>query len=222
MQEDHLPKKGHSLLQLNQVGHLYKSAFFIMNTLRDLLKFGNKKLPKTTAIFNMGPALDCPSDKLNLCQVSKICYAKKAERMYKSCGPYREHQKNYWLNITANEFASEFLEIVSHKKSVISALRLNESGDFWNQQCIDKAEKIATILQAHKIVVYGYSARKDLYFSNCKNLIVNGSSYSKPGVNNIFKPVINFSGGNLKCMADCKKCKLCTTKLNRIIEVIIH
>ena len=32
---------------------------------------GNKKLPKTTYILNVGSALNCPSDRLGLCEVSK-------------------------------------------------------------------------------------------------------------------------------------------------------
>ena len=66
-----------------------------MNNLKELLSFGNLKVGKDTAIFNMTPAFRCPSEELGLCSIAKICYAKKAERMYPQVTPYREKQEEY-------------------------------------------------------------------------------------------------------------------------------
>ena len=191
-----------------------------------LITFGNKKLPQTTAIFNMGPALICPSDELNLCENSKICYAKKAEKMYKAVFPHRLKQAEYWLNNSAENFCSLFHEIYQRKRIKPRLLRFNESGDFYGQDCIIKAEKIATILRKYPVFVYTYTARRDLDFSNCKNLVVNGSNFMPLGkqlfYGNMFKTVGKFSGNNKRCLADCNKCNLCTVNRNYTIEALKH
>jgi hypothetical protein len=54
---------------------------------------GNRKIPKSTAIFNMSSALNCPSKKLGLCKAASQgakCYARKAEILYPQVLPYRE------------------------------------------------------------------------------------------------------------------------------------
>ena len=42
-----------------------------------LLKYGNKKLPNTTAIFNLGPAKLCPSMILGICDICNAYGLKK-------------------------------------------------------------------------------------------------------------------------------------------------
>ena len=64
------------------------------------ISIGNKKLPKTTAIFNMGAATDCPSLELGLCQAfvgeKLVCYAMKAESgLYPDVLPYRRRQESF-------------------------------------------------------------------------------------------------------------------------------
>lgn len=49
-----------------------------------VFSYGNRKLPKETLIVNITSAQNCPSDKLGFCKHSKICYAKKCERIYKN------------------------------------------------------------------------------------------------------------------------------------------
>ncbi len=49
-----------------------------------VFSYGNSKLPKETLIVNITSAQNCPSDKLGLCNCSKVCYAKKCERIYKN------------------------------------------------------------------------------------------------------------------------------------------
>ena len=67
-------------------------------TIKNLIQFGNTKLPKSTMIFNMGTAAKCPSKELGLCSVAGCCYAGKAETQYPKHVPaYRERQATYWL-----------------------------------------------------------------------------------------------------------------------------
>ena len=68
-----------------------------MESLKKLIQFGNHKLPKSIAIFNMGPAMECPSLNMGLCQAyvgdKCVCYAMKAEIQYcKTVPPYRTRQ----------------------------------------------------------------------------------------------------------------------------------
>lgn len=188
-----------------------------MNELKHLLAFGNIKIPNTTAIFNMGAAHDCPSKVLGLCQAYKdgkhICYARKAEYSYRpQVYPYRKRQEQYWKQISADGFVMDFLDAIINKKNKCTALRLNESGDFWGQECVDKAEQIAKILDKCGIVVYCYTARRDLDFKKVKYLRISGSNFIKSGVVNEFKMVLDIKDrpkGYGVCMGDCNICNRC-------------
>lgn len=49
-----------------------------------VFSYGNRKLPKETLIVNITSATACPSERLGFCRCSKVCYAKKCERIYKA------------------------------------------------------------------------------------------------------------------------------------------
>lgn len=214
-----------------------------LEPLKNLLQFGNTKLPKSTAIFNMGPAKNCPSAKLGLCELSTKCYALKAERLYKQVLPYRMRQAKYWLNVSAETFAYEFLESIARKKTKVTHLRFNESGDFYTQECYNKAEKIARILSRHGIKCYTYTHRTDLQYYNSGNAL----NIMKSGNNNndyltasykALKPaefnekVINQHDNNFRanlpqdkyfiCPGSCKTCSLCANLKAGTIYTKIH
>lgn len=196
--------------------------------LKDLLgDEGNQKIPSSTAIFNMTSAKSCSSMKLGLCKASAqsaSCYARKAEILYPNVLPYREKQAKLWKNITAEDFAKQFLLINLQKVKSFCALRMNESGDFVSQECINKAERIATILKRQGITTYCYTSRSDLDFSKVKNLIISGSNFKKKGITSVFKIIQKKEDkpfGWASCRMDCKKCKLCQMK-NQKITVVKH
>ncbi len=137
--------------------------------LKKLLSFGNMKVGNDTAIFNMNPAFRCPSEVLGLCDIAAKCYAKKAERIYPGTTPYRERQELYWDSTDAKTFTEEFIQSISRKRKPIEFLRVSESGDFKAQEDVDKLSTIADQLKRHNVVVYTYTARKDLDFSNISN-----------------------------------------------------
>lgn len=191
-----------------------------------LLGSGNTKLPSSTAIFNLGSATDCPSRKLGFCQaISKdgknCCYAKKAEYSYHpTVLPYRRRQEKYWKKTSATKFVTDFLIINNYRVVKFRALRLNESGDFWDQASLDKAEEIARHLGKFKIKVYCYTARKDLSFVKIRNLIILGSNFHKEGMKGVFKMVYNVKEkpkGYGVCKGDCKVCSRCIDGRNSII-----
>lgn len=192
--------------------------------LRNLLGGGNTKLPTSTAIFNITSAHDCPSMKLGICKAAAQgakCYALKAEYSYHpTVLPYRRRQAKLWNSLSATEFVKQFLVINSQKPVSFKALRLNESGDFRNQEDIVKAEEIARLLNLQGIKTYCYSSRSDLDFSKCKNLIVSGSGFAKKGINNIFKIVKDIKEkpkGWAVCRGSCVSCKLCQVRGSKVV-----
>jgi len=207
-----------------------------METLKNILSFGNTKLPKSTAIFNMSSAMRCPSDKLGLCKLSKVCYAKKAEHLYKQVLPFRDRQNYYFDKCTSDQFISEFNAAIAKKRIKVNLLRVSESGDFKNQNSIDKLNQISKGLN---VKTYVYTARTDLNFKGV-NFAVNFS-----GLENIDKLKTGeasnlFCGLNkvdyteaiskkhidgfkvVKCISDCKKCNICSKKGQKIIVIPIH
>jgi hypothetical protein len=193
------------------------------------LRAGNRKLPADTAIFNMGPAMDCPSEKLGLCQaINKdgkvICYALKAERLYPDVLPFRKRQAKFWKDVDPESFAADFLLINALKSRKYTALRINEAGDFYGQDCIAKADRIAEILNHYGVAVYVYTARSDLNFSKVKHMVVNGSGFRKPGVTNEFK-YIETRADRPKdyalCPGNCRICDRCQ-KHDKLTAVVKH
>jgi hypothetical protein len=190
------------------------------------VKQGNKKIGVDTLIFNMGPAIGCPSDMLGFCSCSKVCYAKKAERMYPNVSRYRKKQERYWLNTNAYEFIVAFETIfIKHKRALskIKYFRFNESGDFHSQECVDKLDIISRYLKMKGIVTYGYTARKDLDFSNV-TFLVKGSDNDagNNGKTTIIKSVKDRPKGFCICPADCSICPVCKTYNKKNVAFILH
>lgn len=182
-------------------------------TIKNHIKFGSMKLPKSTMVFNMGSAKDCPSKTLGFCLVVDKCYARKDEKLYKSVLPYRERQEKIWLTHTASEFCAALTAILRRKRTQVKLFRLNESGDFHSQECVIKAEQIAEhLFEKHGIRTYTYTARKDLDFSNCKYLKVKGSGHNK---GNNGSTMVLMKGdvkpeGFIRCPGSCKTCSACS------------
>lgn len=184
-----------------------------------LVQFGNNKLPKSTMIFNMGSSTNCPSKQRGLCQNCDICYAYKAERQYPQVLPYRTRQENFWLDSTAEEICDYFNDILRRKRNKVTALRFNEAGDFHSQECINKLDEVAEYLMYEwGVVTYGYTARKDLNFTNVSFKVM-GSNFDLYGRQ--FKTVEHYSGDNPSCPGDCTKCNLCQ-HYQGTIEVEVH
>ena len=200
--------------------YAFLSGLFNKIPLRKLIGEGNLKVPRTTAIFNMASATDCPSLKRGLCMAyvdgKHVCYARKAEYSYHpGVLPYRRRQEKLWLNTSAEDFAAQFLIINTMKKNKFTAIRFNESGDFHSQDCVTKTERIARILSKYGIKSYLYTSRMDLDFRKCEKLVVNGSGFLGRGVTNTFqivKQINNIPKGFRACVGDCRICSRCMNK----------
>jgi len=198
--------------------------------LSSLIGAGNIKIPSTTGIFNMGAATDCPSRRLGYCQATNkkgknICYARKAEYDYHSTVlPYRRRQEKYWKSCTAEQFVVDFLTLNALKALPYTALRLNEAGDFWSQECVDKATHVARVLKKYGIRVYCYTSRQDLDFSRCSDyMTVSGSGFKKEGIRGIFTMVYSKKErpvGFGMCKGNCRICNRCL--IGRKTAVLSH
>ena len=202
-----------------------------------VFQFGNKKLPKTTAIFNMTSALDCPSLALGYCQAIVdgrcVCYARPPEIQYPQVLPYRERQNTFWRSCVfyagrfgATDFVRELIK--SRKPSKIRHLRFNESGDFEEQRGVYLAFMIAHKLwKHHGIITYGYTARRDLDFSlfDTKFIRFMGSGFMSDGLFGNFQFVEkkeDVPDNGVVCKGDCNVCHRCWTAKNKTTYVVKH
>ena len=189
--------------------------------MRQFISWGwNKKIGKDTVIMNMQSATDCTSKKMGLCKLCKKCYAMKAERFYPKNLAYRRYQEQVWKSLSAERIAQYIVEF-SHrkKKHTIKYLRFSEAGDFTTQADVDKMSRIADLLKAYRIRVYGYTMRKDLDYSQVsKNMVISGSSFM---IHNNFKAVPETKIKTV-CNGDCPNCKLCKVRGYKTIENRIH
>lgn len=208
-----------------------------MTELRKLVQFGNKKLPKTTMIFNIGPASMCPSRALGMCQLDRIdgcssdrCYAMNAEQRYGKPNvlPYRMRQMEWWDGHSAAQIAEGLLEAAGRRK--VTALRLNEAGDFRHWGDYIKAVCVANSLAASGVRTYCYTARRDLVeklSSKPVYLIINGSGWMAHNKYVIVpkgtaKQYISEHPGARRCAGDCRVCKFCLEPKGRTIVNEVH
>ena len=132
-----------------------------------LLSIGmNIKLGKRVAAFNLPQGITCLG-ATELCK--RICYAKKAERIYKSAHSSRcknlEATKRY-----------DFLNTILHELDAhhIVKVRIHESGDFYCQSYLDKWIRICRMRP--NILFLAYTKSVMLKFASLpQNLIVYGS-----------------------------------------------
>ena len=184
---------------------------------------GNNKLPSSTYIINLGCANLCPGRVIGTCRCCDFCYAKNAETQYKEqVIVYRLLQTLRWRSLSAEEIAFQLLKVSDNATvNKMKCLRINESGDVFDESDIVKMSKISDILKEYGIITYTYSSRYDLDWSiKSDNLIVNGSGWmcdnsfiAVPDINDDMKYV---------CSGDCDKCDYCKLSENKIIYVKIH
>jgi hypothetical protein len=189
--------------------------------LMDIMSLGNLKLPKTTAIFNLPSGKTCPG-KTRYCK--EVCYARKAERLYKQVPRFR--MQNYLLSLT-DEFVRVIKEELDRKK--VKTVRIHESGDCYSQEYYNKWIRIA--MNRPDITFYAYTKSFDLdYYSTPNNLILWASldHSTKPEEKDKAVKLIKEGlfagwtyienkgerepGGALVCPGDCSVCDNCYRK----------
>ncbi len=178
-----------------------------------VFSYGNRKLPEETLIVNITSAIHCPSDNLGLCHCSKVCYAKKCERIYKAYLNKNLLVESYMYLWNEAELRAMLLCYIYNAPVKIKYVRLNEAGDFPNQDSIKRWTNIATWLWRNLgIKTYCYTCREDLDFSNA-GFIVNASTANIPAYRHFLcvdhNTFDNLPKEAVTCKGDCKLCKLC-------------
>lgn len=209
--------------------------------MKNAFTFGNSKLPKTTAIFNITTASQCPSAALGLCPIVAegkrrnashsgmwLCYAFRPEQFRTNVRDHRTFQQAWWDTVTPEQFVTRLRHEAGKRR--ITALRFNEAGDFRSNADIEKANAIATLLheQDPSFNVYCYTARRDLDWSNAPSLIVRGSGFNVDDHGNTLDGSFNLlpkgqeyhkAPGTFLCPGSCKTCHACLS--NRFSHVFV-
>lgn len=103
------------------------------------LSLGNAKLSHDILLWNIPAVTTCPN--CDACKGS--CYARKAEKLYPSVLPCRT--RNYRATANRIVFRKRMVELIEHaiKHYGVKAVRVHESGDFYNAHYAWDWEEIA-------------------------------------------------------------------------------
>lgn len=212
------------------------------------LTFGNTKIAKNVAIFNMNSATDCPNAKTmengetetGLCQVPwEDCYAHKAENgLSPAALDKRRRQQYLWDNVDAVTFAEGLRRTFDRKRRDITAVRFSESGDFRHRGDIIKVNRIAQMIETD---VYTYSASHKLDWSEATsdNFTVNQSNNMANYGDRLFSAVADKNdvpengvicpfelardkGIDTDERPKCGECRLCVNDKGPDVYVLLH
>jgi hypothetical protein len=211
---------------INELRQRIRDAAYAPNSIEkwsfiigDYISYGNKKIADNTAIFNVGAATDCPNLGTEFCQVAESeCYAKNSETVFPGSLDYRRKQQIIWEHLDPVTWAKAFRMHYNRKRSEVSTIRLNESGDSQHRQDLLKADEIAR--QLDDIVdVYTYSASSWLDWDEVDHFVVDRSNDRIEFGDRRFEVVESVDEipeGGLRCPHDvsdgeikCGECRLC-------------
>lgn len=207
----------------------YQDAFDQMHQM-PYVAFGNKKLPKTTAIYNIGCWFLCPGRLEGYCELSEACYAKCKEIMG-SVIKSRLNNYYFWKNNDAEKiamFISYSIETEKLKGNNVNLLRFNEVGELENQEDLDKMVKVANIVYNNTGVrSYTYTHNKNLNYNiERPNLTICGSGFMIDNKFTVVKPE-NYkeyvdTHNTIECPQNCGDCgSICSKKIGvEIVEVL--
>lgn len=199
---------------------------------RLVITYGNAKLPKTTAIINLGSWFNCPGRKDGFCELCKVCYDKYPEVMYKERIRSRIENEIYWRGLTAEELAKEISEeLIEHnkhtKKYKVNLIRFGEVGDLRDQKDLEKLIKLSDLIYNHTgIKSYVYTHNNKLNFNQeRKHLTINGSGFMvdneykvllKSKIKEEFKNLFDLNNKR-ECICDCNNCSYCSENSGYVI-----
>ena len=207
----------------------YKKAF---NTMQPVphIAFGNKKLPKSTAIFNLGTWFLCPGRLEGYCELSTVCYAKYREIMGNVIQS-RLNNHYFWKSNSAETIAMFIcysIKTEQLKGNKINLLRFNEVGEIEDQQELEKMVKVSNIVYLKTgVQSYTYTHNRALNFNiERPNLTINGSGFMVDNCFTVVKPE-NYkeyidTHNAIECQQNCGDCgSICAHKVGaEIVEVL--
>ena len=207
----------------------YVNAFSQMYP-RPYITFGNKKLPKTTAIYNIGCWFLCPGRLEGYCELAEDCYAKSREVM----GSVIKSRLNNYLFWKINDtekiamFISYSIKAEQLKGNQVNLLRFNEVGELEDQEDLNKMVKVSNIVYMKTgVKSYTYTHNRALNFNiERPNLTICGSGFMVDNKFTVVKPE-NYkeyvdTHNCVKCPQNCEYCgSICARKLGvEIVEVL--
>ena len=177
----------------------------------NIFSFGNKKLPKHTAVFSLLPVVSCP---FATDECKKFCYDINTVNRF---GPTRVSRKFktemafYHLPILKKMIAGSIQEFKKVKK-----VRIHEGGDFFNQKYFNMWSELAGEYQ--NTLFYAYTRNYTIDTSRPDNFVLLLSDdtgklkdyYSKfDGVSTVFSMDQAIPEDYFKCKMDCRICEAC-------------
>ena len=180
--------------------------------------FGNKKVPKTTAIANTTSWFLCPGRLKGFCELHEVCYDKCREVMGSVCQSRLNHDL-WWRTNDADTIAQFYIysikaESLKHPEAPINLMRFQEVGDFRSQADLTKMVDVSDrIYDALGINSYTYTHNRDLFYNIKRpHLTINGSGFM---IDNQFTvvPPSEYKRyvENHNCFACPQKCEMCNS-----------
>ena len=181
------------------------------------MKISNHKIGDDTLIFNLCSSHNCPSKRLELCQLENPdidCYGMNDEVFRPRALHYRNRQEFAWNCCSSKQIAEQIIKRVEGRRTTpLEYLRVSEAGDLKTQRDVAKLVDVAKRLDG-LVVTYVYTARSDLNFSKRGPLVVNGSGFM---VDNAFNIVPVPPKRKPVCVNNCRLCDMCKEKGGRTI-----
>lgn len=207
----------------------YQGAFNQMHAM-PYISFGNKKLPKTTAIYNIGCWFLCHGRLQGYCELSEVCYAKCREVMG-SVIKSRLNNYFFWKSNTADKiaaFISYSIMAEKMKGNEINLLRFNEVGEIENQEDLEKMVGVSNIVYSITgVKSYTYTHNRNLNFNiDRPNLTICGSGFMVDNQFTVVKPEdykeYVDTHNAIECPQKCELCgSICARKLGvEIVEIL--
>lgn len=195
------------------------------------IAFGNKKVPKTTAIVNTTSWFLCPGRLQGFCELCEVCYDKCREVMGSVCKSRLNHDL-WWRMNDAHIIAQFYIfsiqaQSLKHPEAPINLVRFQEVGDFRNQDDVNKMIEVSNLIyDALGINSYTYTHNRELDYSIKRpHLTINGSGFMVDNQFTVVKPE-NYkryveSHNCFRCPQKCEMCNsICSQKLGiEIVEV---
>lgn len=207
----------------------YQKAFDQMHQMPHIA-FGNKKLPKTTAIYNIGCWFLCPGRLNGFCELHDVCYAKCREVMGSVINS-RLNNYLFWKTNDAEtiaEFIVYSIKLEKIKGNDINLLRFNEVGELEDKEDLNKMIDISNIVYALTgVKSYTYTHNRKLnYDVDRPNLTICGSGFMVDNRFTVVKPEdykkYVQDHNCIECPQNCEYCgSICSKKHGiEIVEVM--
>lgn len=188
------------------------------------IAFGNAKLPKTTAIVNLGSWFNCSGRREGFCEICTDCYDKSREVMFKKVLKARLEQEIYFRSndakTIANNIISEIKVFNMKNEEHCKQVRWSEVGEMRCQTDLEKVNEVSNIIYNELgIKSYIYTHNKYLDFDiDRPNLTINGSGFMVDNEYRILQKGEKCNEKHYDCLCNCKDgCNVCANKHGIII-----